>query len=202
MKILILCVNKSEEIETIVPFDLLKRNEFEVDLVSMENTKELIFSLGTKITVNKLINEINYKEYDVLIIPGGTGYKTIDEHKLIDEIIEHFNNKKVIGAICAAPTILAKRNILKNKKATCYYGVRDVLIKNDCEFIDEQIVTYDNIVTARNATAAIYFANALIYKLKGKEKLIEFLDKEHWCENCINDTIKKIENYTFSKYRD
>jgi 4-methyl-5(b-hydroxyethyl)-thiazole monophosphate biosynthesis len=59
--------------------------------------------------------------FDALFIPGGPGTPNVDKDPNIDKILEHFvKHNKVIGTICAAPTLLAKRGYLKDKKAICF----------------------------------------------------------------------------------
>ena len=72
----------------------------------------------------------------------------------------------LIGAICAAPSILGKRGLLSGKKATCFDGFECFL--EGAEVVDEPSVTDGNIITARGAGAAIEFGLQMVAYLKGE----------------------------------
>ena len=72
-------------------------------------------------------------------------------------------------AICAAPTILGKAGVLKNKKYTCYDGFNEEI--DDAEFIQGSPSIRDkNIITGRSAGHTTEFALTIIEYLKGKEE--------------------------------
>ena len=69
-------------------------------------------------------------------------------------------------AICAAPMVLGKLGILKNKKFTCYPGCETDL---DGIYTGEEVVVLDKLITARSMLFSIPFGLAIIEKLLGKE---------------------------------
>ena len=78
------------------------------------------------------------------------------------------DNKKVVSAICASPTIIGKLGYLKNKNYTCFKSMNEDFGGN---FIDCFVVVDGNLITAKSAAASIEFAYAIIEKLAGKETL-------------------------------
>ena len=77
------------------------------------------------------------------------------------------SENKNIAAICAAPSILGKMNLLNGKEAICYPGFENqlcgaILSKN-------KIVKSENIYTAKGAGVAVQFALKLVEELKGRE---------------------------------
>ena len=71
-----------------------------------------------------------------------------------------------IAAICAAPLVLGRRNLLKNKRACCYPGFENELVGADVSF--DGVVTDGNITTARGMGVALDFALELLSLYKGK----------------------------------
>ncbi len=74
------------------------------------------------------LDEVDYKQYEALFLPGGHGpmFDLANDLKL-KEIVEYFyEHKKIISALCHGPAglILAKtkngESILKDKKVTCF----------------------------------------------------------------------------------
>jgi len=76
---------------------------------------------GHNFTLNGTFDEINFKSFDALVIPGGRApeYLRLDERVL--ELVEYFaDTNKPIAAICHGAQILAAANLLRDKKCSAY----------------------------------------------------------------------------------
>lgn len=98
-------------------------------------------------------------------MPGTTN---LERNKKVIEIINYCNeNNLLIGAICAAPSIIGKLGLLKNKTACCYPGFEKYLIGVK---ISENSISKDkNIITSKGPGTAFDFGFAVLEYLKGKE---------------------------------
>lgn len=169
MRVLAMIFDGFEELEATAPFALLRRAG--IDLTIVSNRKEVIGSHHLHFCDIELINEIDYKDYDALLIPGGGHYRFIENFGYALNIIKYFmENKKLVCAICAAPTIIGKLGFLKSKNYTCFTAMNDDFGGN---YIDQAVVVDDNLITARSAAASIDFAYAIIEKILGHHNLIE-----------------------------
>ena len=72
-KVLIFLVDGFEEIEAMAPIDLLRRAEIVVDTVSINEDKKVISSRKITVLTDKTINEINFDNYEMIVLPGGPG---------------------------------------------------------------------------------------------------------------------------------
>jgi hypothetical protein len=73
----------------------------------------------------------------------------------------------LIGAICAAPSVLGHKGLLKNKKATAFPGFEKEL---SGALVSEDFVVRDgNIITSKGAGATINFALEIVGYFKGEE---------------------------------
>jgi 4-methyl-5(b-hydroxyethyl)-thiazole monophosphate biosynthesis len=165
-----------EEIEAVNIIDVLRRAELNVTVVSVSETLEVKGSYGIKVIADQLFKTVNYELIDMIILPGGMpGAVNLQEHLGLREQILNFNeNKKPLGAICAAPLVFGNLGILKNKNATCYPGFENQL--HGAIVTQENIEVADNIITAKGAGVAIDFALKIVEILKGKilaDKLAE-----------------------------
>ena len=165
-----------EEIEAVNIIDVLRRAELKVNIISVTVNLEVKGSHGIKIIADQLFSHVNYENIDMIILPGGMpGSANLNEHLGLREQILNFNeNKKLLGAICAAPLVFGNLGILKNKKATCYPGFENQL--HGAIVTNENIEVADNIITGKGAGVAITFALKIAEIFKGKtlaEKLAE-----------------------------
>lgn len=165
-----------EEIEAVNIIDVLRRAELNVTVISVTGNLEVKGSHGIRIITDQLFDDVNYEFIDMIILPGGMpGSANLNEHLGLREQILNFNeNKKLLGAICAAPMVFGNLGILKNKKATCYPGFENQL--HGAIVTNENIELSDNIITGKGAGVAIDFALKITEILKGKtiaEKLAE-----------------------------
>lgn len=172
MKIALLMVDGFEDVEALAPFDILQRAEMDVDLISLENKDELTSGKGLTIKVAKHLKDTDMSEYDAYILPGGPGYATYSKiPELKDVLIKANEDKKLVAAICAAPSYLAEIGLLDNKEATVFPELADVLINNDkIEFVEDELITCDNIITAPGLGWAFDFSLEIIAYLESDEK--------------------------------
>ena len=112
-KVAVFMADGTEEVEAITPVDLLRRAGADVDIVSIMPSLEIESSRGVKVTADKLISDIDFDEYDLLVLPGGVkGTNNLNSCELLKENIVKFNEQgKGIAAICAAPVVFAGQGI-------------------------------------------------------------------------------------------
>ena len=157
--------------EYMIPKKVLESAGAEIITVST-SLGEAIGKLGGEAEVNALLKDIKVEDYDAVLFIGGPGaFKYIDDetcHQIAREIIE---NNKVLGAICIAPTILAKAGVLEGKKAVVWSSVMDksavkILKEAKAVYQDNPVVVDGKIITASGPIAAKKFAEAIIETLK------------------------------------
>lgn len=176
-KVALFLVDGFEEIEAIAPIDLLRRAGIEVNTISITESTLILSARNIKIFAEKKINDVNFDDYDMIVLPGGAGTKNYyNSPKLLEKIKEFGLNKKV-GAICAAPTVLAKLGLLENKEAVCFPACKNELIEGKAILFDRKVKTTGNITTSKSAGTAIDFALELIKTLLGEEKSKEIKEE-------------------------
>ena len=79
-----------------------------------------------------------------------------------------FNANKVVGAICWAPVILARSGILARRKATCWDGAKDDLVKAGATYTGEKVTVDNTIITADGPESALDFGQTIVKALQGK----------------------------------
>jgi 4-methyl-5(b-hydroxyethyl)-thiazole monophosphate biosynthesis len=171
-KVAVFIADGSEEVEAITPVDLLRRAKVEVDVVSIMPSLEIVASRNVKITADKLIDDINFDDYDLLVLPGGVkgtnNLNACDELK--KQLVRFCEEGKGIAAICAAPTVFAGLGLLNGKRSTCNPGFWDELRANGADLVeDSKAVVCGNIITSQAMGTSVDFGLALVGYLCGEE---------------------------------
>ena len=171
-KVAVFIADGSEEVEAITPVDLLRRAKVEVDVVSIMPFLEIVASRNVKITADKLIDDINFDDYDLLVLPGGVkgtnNLNACDELK--KQLVRFCEEGKGIAAICAAPTVFAGLGLLNGKRSTCNPGFWDELRANGADLVeDSKAVVCGNIITSQAMGTSVDFGLALVGYLCGEE---------------------------------
>lgn len=166
---LVIIANGTEELEAVAVIDILRRGGVNVTIAG--ETDIVHCSNGVKILPDISLHKVKETViYDLVYLPGGTkGVEVLIENEKISEILNMHNNAcKLISAICAAPLILAFSGILSaSTKITSHPAIKNQL--QHFNYVEEDIVECENILTSRGAGTAVKFALHLLEKLVGKE---------------------------------
>jgi len=156
-----------EEIEALAVVDILRRAEIDVKTFSITENEMVEGAHKIQIKADDTISNID-SNFEFLFLPGGyPGYVNLQENdKVIKLIKEAYLSDKSIAAICAAPSILGKIGLLKNKKACCFPSFETMLEGADVSFDD--VCVSDNIITSRGAGTAHKLAFKLVEIIKDK----------------------------------
>lgn len=158
-----------EEIEALTVVDILRRAGIETMMVSVMGEKSVAGSHNINVEMDALIEEMNFDQIDVIVLPGGMpGTKKLEACEALMAQVDDFASQgKLVAAICAAPSILGHRGILKGKRACSYPTFESHL--EGAQVLQQPAVTDDNIITGRGMGAAIPFGLAILEKLQGSE---------------------------------
>ncbi len=124
-----------------------------VELVKIGNGLEPITSMGgMKITPDKSIEEINFEDGDLLILPGADTWFKEENQKILEIVKEIINKDVTVAALCGATMGLAEKGFLDNRKHTS----NDLeVLKMFCPnykgaefYLYEPAVTDNNLITA------------------------------------------------------
>lgn len=166
-----------EEIEALTVVDVLRRQQIEITMVSIMKDKVVMGAHQIKVTADAMLEEIDFSKVDVIILPGGGGgtKQLAACEPLLEQVDAFAKAGKTICAICAAPSILGQRGILKGKKATAFPGFEGQL--EGAEVICQPVVKDGNIITGRGMGCSLPFALAVLEHLAGKEAAEKMAEK-------------------------
>ncbi len=158
-----------EEIEALTVVDLCRRAGLTIDMVSVMKTLNVTGSHGIEVKADKLIDELEFDEMDMLVLPGGMpGTTNLEKTELLMKQVHAFNDAgKFISAICAAPGIFGRAGILQGKKACVFPGLEGELKGADVQMTETTVDGH--ILTSRGMGTAIPFGLAIVERFCGKE---------------------------------
>lgn len=170
MKGLILLADGFEDTEAISTINILKRSGLEI--ISATPNKDLFVTSSKKIVMKAdiLFDDVKASDYDFLVIPGGGAVEKVwYHHHQVEKLIQDFiDQRKILAAICAAPSLIARMGGFANESFTCFPGFEKESTagkhKGNCN-----VVVSNNFITAKAMYYTIDFALAIVEKLLGKE---------------------------------
>ena len=169
-KAVVFFADGTEECEALLVVDLLRRAKVEVTVASAMGRKELVTSHGIHLTADALAEDVDYSDVDLVVLPGGIpGTPNLAENKTVtDTCVAFAHAGKKLAAICAAPSILGARGLLKGRAATAHAAFQDKL--GGADVLDEEVVVDGNITTSYGLGGAIPFALELVRQLAGEKE--------------------------------
>lgn len=165
-----------EEIEGLTVVDICRRCGLEMDMVSVTGKAAVTGSHGITVRADKLFEEVDFAAYDMLVLPGGMpGTRNLEAHGgLMEQVDAFYGQGKYVGAICAAPSILGHRGILKGRRACCYPSFEAQL--EGAQVTDNPVEISGNVVTSRGMGTAIEFALAIAGIFCGQDRADELAE--------------------------
>jgi protein deglycase len=174
-KALILMAEGFEEIELTTIVDILRRGGVTVTIAGLKDGI-ITGSRGMKMQPDASLDSIK-EMYDIMILPGGSpGYINLGGDRRVIDLVNSYNaGGKIVAAICAAPSVLAKAGILAGKNATIFTGMEKEL--KNAKYVDKPVVEDGNIMTSQGPGTAMEFALALLKRLTDEKKANQIREK-------------------------
>lgn len=168
MRVLIVSADNFEDSELLVPYYRLKEEEIEVDIASMRKGK-IRGKRGYEVEVDKTLEEVRSRDYDLLILPGGKAPEAIrKEEEAVKIAKDFFEGNKPVSAICHGPQLLVTADLLKGRHATCSKSVAEELKDAGAIYEDREVIVDGNLITSRQPSDLPAFLRETMNMLKKK----------------------------------
>jgi 4-methyl-5(b-hydroxyethyl)-thiazole monophosphate biosynthesis len=158
-----------EEIEGITVIDILRRAGFEVVAAGLV-PGTIVASRGTRHLADIDLSEVVRRDFDIIVLPGGVdGVAHMKIDGRVKAVIEHqIGIGGWVGAICAAPTLLADYGFFSQAAMVCHPASQP-RIPADRLRADLRVVVDGKLITSLAAGSAVEFALAIVEQLLGIE---------------------------------
>lgn len=161
------------EYELTTALSILMQGAKPISIISIDR-EAVRGEAGLTLIADLTIDQINYEEFDSLLLTGCMDVFDILTDSTYTDFIKNISNQDnfIIASISSSPALLAKAGLLKNKNFTV--GIIDEVRKNsglfeDANYLNESVVQDGNLITARGSafiTFGILFGKSLNLKFE------------------------------------
>lgn len=139
-----------QEMEVWYPYYRLKEAGAEVYLVGAEAGKNYPSKVGYPAVAEKSYTELKVEDYDGVVAPGGFAPDHIRRHPAATTFVHEIDKAgKMVSAICHGPWVLCSSRMLKGRKVTSFFAIKDDVINAGAHWVDADVVVDGNLVTSR-----------------------------------------------------
>ncbi len=164
--IAILIEDQYQVLEVWYPWLRLRENGIDVKLVGSGTKNSYGSKEGYPAKADCSISEVNADQFDGVIVPGGFAPDFMRRVPRMAQFVrEIYDQNKIVAAICHGGWMLVSAGILKGKKATSFFAIKDDLIAAGADWSDQEVVVDKNLITSRKPEDLTAFTVEVIKQL-------------------------------------
>jgi protease I len=149
-KIAILVDNIYQEMEVWYPYFRFQEAGAEVVAVGAKAGQTYTSKCGYPIVADKSYDQVSARDFDGVVVPGGYAPDHIRRHPKANQLVKDLDAQgKLVAAICHGGWVLCSAGILKGRRATCFFAIKDDVVNAGARFEDAEVVVDGNLVTSR-----------------------------------------------------
>ena len=162
----ILAENLYQEMELWVPYYRMKEEGAEVKVVGAGGAQSYISKHGYPVTVDVQAEAVSAVEFDAVVVPGGYAPDMMRRHASMVKLVrEAAQQGKVVAAICHAGWMLASAGVVKGKKVTSFFSIKDDMVNAGGQWSDTEVMVDGNLITSRKPDDLPAFCREIVRAL-------------------------------------
>jgi protease I len=161
----------TEQVEFTEPKKAVEDAGAQVDVVGIQTgeaqTMNSDVNPGNTFTVEKTFSDVSPDDYDGLIVPGGTvGSDNLrGSEEAVNFIHGFFEQQKPVGVICHGPWTLVEADVVRGRTLTSYPTLQTDIRNAGGEWVDQEVVTDQGLVTSRNPDDLPAFCSKVVEEI-------------------------------------
>jgi protease I len=164
--IAILAEEAYQELELWYPLLRMREAGAEVTVVGMPGVQEYHSKLGYPVKVEATADAVSADDFAAIIIPGGYAPDRMRRHQpMLDLVRGIFERGGVVAAICHAGWVPISAGIMKGRRATCFFAIKDDVVNAGATYVDAEVVQDGNLITSRVPSDLPAFCRTIITAL-------------------------------------
>lgn len=162
----------TEEVEFTEPKEAVEDAGASVDVVGAETgevqTVNNDLEPGGEYEIETTFAEVSAEEYDSLVVPGGCmGADTLRaDDDAVRFVREFFETEKPMGVICHGPWTLVEADVVEGRTLTSYPSLQTDIRNAGGEWVDEEVVVDDGLVTSRKPDDLAAFCDKVVEEIE------------------------------------
>lgn len=134
--------------------------------VGAEAGKVYASKVGYPVMAQISYDALNPDEFDGVVVPGGYAPDHIRRHAKANRFVRDMDEQgKLVASICHGPWVLCSAGILRDRRATCFFAIKDDVVNAGADYVDAEVVVDRNLVTSRKPEDLPAFCRAAIHVL-------------------------------------
>ncbi|MEW6488257.1 MAG: type 1 glutamine amidotransferase domain-containing protein [Thermodesulfobacteriota bacterium] len=164
-KVALFLENLYEDQEFWYPYQRLREEGAEVTAIA-PRADTYHSKHGMPAKADLAVDKAKVGHFDALVIPGGYAPDHMRRVPAMVAFVREMHDQgKVVAAICHAGWMLASAGILKGRKVTSFFAIKDDLVNAGAEWVDQEVVRDGNLITSRKPDDLPAFCRTLIEAL-------------------------------------
>jgi protease I len=165
-RVAILAENNYQELELWYPLLRLREAGAETFVVGSGNSDTYQSKAGYPVRVDLAADLVEVADLDCVVIPGGYAPDLMRRHPAMVRLVsDAFERGKIVAAICHAGWMLASAGVVKGRKVTGFFSIKDDLVNAGGTYVDAEVVRDGNLITSRVPADLPAFCRAIIAAL-------------------------------------
>lgn len=169
-KVAIVVTDGFEQSEFEKPLEALKEQGATVDIVSIKKGTVRAWkekNWGDEFEATVAVKDARHQDYDALVLPGGVmNPDNLRADKDVVNFVKGFmQNDKPVAAICHGPWTLIETGLLNGRRMTSYHTLKTDLKNAGVEWVDEEVVVDNGLVTSRSPKDLKAFCEKMIEEI-------------------------------------
>ena len=149
-KIVIIVEDQYQDQEVWYPYFRLKEEGTQVIVAGTGKKSVYKSKHGYEIIADTDASKIKASGVDGIIVPGGYAPDPLRRYDFVNKLVaEIFKQGKLVASICHGQWVLCSAGILKGKRATCFFAIKDDVVNAGAKYLDQEVVVHENLVTSR-----------------------------------------------------
>ncbi|MGI8988582.1 MAG: type 1 glutamine amidotransferase domain-containing protein [Bryobacteraceae bacterium] len=162
-KIALLVDNMYQEMEVWYPYFRLQEAGARVIAVGATAGQTYTSKLGYPVKCERSYDEVNASDFDGIVIPGGYAPDHIRRHEKALRLVKDLDRAgKMVASICHGPWVLCSAGVLKGRRATSFFAIKDDVVNAGAKWEDSEVVVDGNLITSRKPEDLPAFCRAAI----------------------------------------
>lgn len=150
-RVLVLAADLFEDTELLYPILRLREEQADVVVAGVTDAPVTGKKGHGPLPVDTSVDATDARDFDALVIPGGFAPDNLRRSEQVLELTRAFHDAgKPIAFICHAGWVPISAGIIKGRRATSFFAIRDDMINAGCEWVDEPVVVDDNLISSRH----------------------------------------------------